>query len=290
MMISIIVVTYNRKNLLRQCLQSLLNQNYHKKYEIIVIDNASSDATAGLIKNEYPKKVKFLRRNARSPLSVCKNEGIKIALGDIIAFIDDDCWAKDNWLRVIEDSLINHDLLGGAVLPAPRTIFPWWWRNSLNWLIGINPVPAYTFLPLGSNIAFKKYVLEKIRQHVKSSANNFHQHLPYAQDNYRVRQALSLGFSLLVKTELIVYHHLPKERLKFFSLTRRSYQEGVAWVCLEKNRKTFIVSFVAFLLAPLRLIFSWDINRFFRMVVRLSYIANYFRKRQAQRIQDRREW
>lgn len=275
-MISVVVVTYNRKRLLKRCLDSLLNQNFNKECEIIIIDNGSDDGTEEFIKKEYNRGVKFINNKKRLNLSTCKNLGIEIASGDITAFIDDDCVASNNWLEVIQDSLGNYDIVGGAVLPITQAQFPWWWRSSLDWLIGINPKPNKKILPIGSNIAFKKYALEKLQEDEKYNPIDNNQYLPYAEDNYRVKRALTLGFSIKINQDMIVYHYIPRQRLKIAYLIRRSYNDGFAWATRERDVKIFIYRFIALIINPVRFLISWDINQLFRMIVSISYMFNYF--------------
>lgn len=166
-MINVVMVTYNRKLIIDKCLDTILNQDFNEEFEIIVIDNCSCDGTEEFIKTKFNKRVKLIENKTRLNLLACKNLGLNLACGDIIAFIDDDCLASKDWLKAIRNSLTNYDFVGGVVLPTPDTKFPWWWRESLDWLIGINLKPNMKFLPLGSNIAFRRSALEKILNRLK---------------------------------------------------------------------------------------------------------------------------
>jgi len=95
-MISIIIPTYNRKKSLQKTLKVLQNQSY-KDFEIIVVDDGSSDSTENFIKTNYPQ-IKFLKQNNQGP-GTARNTGIKKAQGEIIAFTDDDCVPNKNWLK-----------------------------------------------------------------------------------------------------------------------------------------------------------------------------------------------
>ena len=65
--LSIIIVNFNSKNLLKDCLQSI-NQNIRKiSYEIIVIDNHSSDGSPDMVKNEFPQ-VKLIKNLENPPI------------------------------------------------------------------------------------------------------------------------------------------------------------------------------------------------------------------------------
>ncbi len=269
--ISVIIVTFNRRPLLKSCLESILHQESYKDYEIIVIDNGSTDGTDNLVEATFKESVKYIRNSGRIPLNTCKNLGIQNASGEIIAFIDDDCIAPNNWLDTIEKSIADYDFIGGAVLPILNTRFPQWWNNSLNWLIGINPNPTGKFPPLGSNIAFKKDALKELNKENNKNSGL----LPYVEDYYRVKQALKTGLSLKVIPGMLVYHHIPTERLKIKYLIKRSYAEGKAWGDYDKNIALLFISLIKLFINPVRFIVFLNINYLFLAIVNISYIFNF---------------
>ncbi len=221
-MISVIIITYNRRQLLRECLESLLNQKTDETPEIIVIDNFSSDQTDKFILRQFGNRITFIKNTKRLSLWEAKNKGIQASLGDIIAFIDDDCLAPEHWLEDIKKSLKDFDFTGGATYALPDIRFPWWWRKSLEWLIGINTSPNHKFLPLGSNLAFHRYVLEKILMNNQNWAPQVY--LPYGEDNYRVRLALEHNFTMKIDMDLTVYHQFSTKRISLGYLITRGYQ------------------------------------------------------------------
>ena len=95
--VSVIVPAYNSPKRTAKCIQALLNQSYPKNsYEIILIDNGSSDDTVKTIQ-EYP--VIFLsEKTIKSPYAA-RNKGIKNAKGDIIAMIDINCTPNRHWIH-----------------------------------------------------------------------------------------------------------------------------------------------------------------------------------------------
>jgi len=98
--ISVIIPTFNRKELLKRCLESILGQEFDTdKYEIIVIDDGSADGTRELLKklSLSNKKMVYSRQDRGGPASA-RNRGIAKARGDIIGFIDDDAVADRRWL------------------------------------------------------------------------------------------------------------------------------------------------------------------------------------------------
>ncbi len=91
--ISVVIPTFNRKNFLKKAIESVLKQTF-SSYEIIVVDNVSSDGTLEMVKKEYPT-VKTIVQSIPG-VSATRNLGIKKSEGNWIAFLDsDDQWHKE---------------------------------------------------------------------------------------------------------------------------------------------------------------------------------------------------
>jgi len=92
--ISVVIPVYNVENYLKRCLDSVLNQTF-QDFEIILIDDGSQDKS-GKICDEYAKKDKRIKvihkKNAR--VSAARNDGIKMAKGKYVSFIDSDDWIE----------------------------------------------------------------------------------------------------------------------------------------------------------------------------------------------------
>lgn len=114
-MISVVIATYNRVNLLTRLLDELINQTIDKEeYEIIVIDDGSTDETSKVMM-EYINKynnIKYIKQNNKGPARA-RNKGIQMAKGDIVAFTDDDCIPDDNWLEIVKLKFAENNALIG---------------------------------------------------------------------------------------------------------------------------------------------------------------------------------
>jgi glycosyltransferase involved in cell wall biosynthesis len=95
--ISVIIPTYNRLESLLRALDSVLGQSY-KSFEIIVIDDGSTDKTADRIKQNY-SDIKYIYQS-NTGVSAARNAGIKHSTGDWLGFLDsDDEWHKDKLMH-----------------------------------------------------------------------------------------------------------------------------------------------------------------------------------------------
>ena len=113
--VSVIIPVYNGEKTLTQCLDSVLNQTY-RNYEVIVVDNNSTDRTKEIIYylKENNEKIKYVFAERRS-VGAARNEGIRATQGDIFAFTDADCICPHNWIEEIARpiKLENEDVTVG---------------------------------------------------------------------------------------------------------------------------------------------------------------------------------
>jgi|Deesub1362A_J573_1020465.scaffolds.fasta_scaffold00057_171 glycosyltransferase involved in cell wall biosynthesis len=103
--ISVVIPAHNASTKIHNLLESLKTQDFYD-YEIIVIDDNSSDPTSEIAK-EYAKVVKL--KNKKGPAGA-RNVGIREANGQIIAFTDSDCVAKKDWLKNIAKAFDDQNI------------------------------------------------------------------------------------------------------------------------------------------------------------------------------------
>ncbi|WP_405804676.1 glycosyltransferase [Streptomyces sp. NBC_00210] len=118
--ISVIVATHDRPQLLRQCLDSLLLMEY-PRFEVIVVDNAPTDASAEhLVKEAYGRRVRYFREPVAG-LARAHNRGLALAHGRIAAFTDDDTLVDARWLTELATAFSRDRRIGcvtGLIVPA----------------------------------------------------------------------------------------------------------------------------------------------------------------------------
>ena len=114
-LVSCIIPSHNRQNLLKKALDSVISQTY-KNLDIIVIDDASEDNTELLVKEcaERDKRIQYLKNSKSLGGSGARNVGIRKATGYYIAFLDDD----DEWMKNKIENQVNDIKTFDAVLCA----------------------------------------------------------------------------------------------------------------------------------------------------------------------------
>lgn len=99
-MISVVVPVYNMEKLIDKCLKSLLNQSV-KDYEVILVDDGSTDKSAAICDQYATRYLEFIRviHKANGGLSSARNAGIEHARGEYVIFPDPDDWLEENYIE-----------------------------------------------------------------------------------------------------------------------------------------------------------------------------------------------
>ena len=125
-MVSVVVPTHDRAGYLAVTLDSLNAQDIEAPYEVIVVDDGSRDATAGVARRAG---VRYVRHDRPRGVNAARNEGFRVASSDLIALVDDDVYAPPEWLRAMVDGAAAHpeaEAFGGPIRarfegPTPRS-------------------------------------------------------------------------------------------------------------------------------------------------------------------------
>jgi len=115
--VSLVIPAYNEEKYLPLCLDSIKKQDYPAEYEVIVVDNASTDNTAKIAR-DWGAKVVYESR--RSP-ACARQRGAEVATGEIIAFIDADTQASPCWLSTIVSRFVREPKT--VVISGPYAYF-----------------------------------------------------------------------------------------------------------------------------------------------------------------------
>lgn len=183
--VSVVVASYNSARTLKACLDSLERLNY-PDYEVIVVDDGSTDATPDLIrtgknqsvehrkapplvsedeKNPHFPHLRYIRHPRNAGLSVARNTGIEAAHGEIVAFTDADCRADQDWLYYLVGTLL---CTGAEAAGGPNFLPPD--DSAVAAAVMASPGgPAHVMLNdreaehiPGCNMAFYKWALDTI--------------------------------------------------------------------------------------------------------------------------------
>lgn len=157
---SVVIPCYNEENYVREAIKSLKQQTYKHKFEIIVVNNNSTDKTAEVAKQE---KVRLVNES-RAGVCFAREAGTLKAKGEIVISTDADTVFKKDWLEKIDKKFTQNDDLV-AVCGSCRYIDgPWWGKIYTHFLFGYDYIysiiSGHPFYVTATNIAFKKKYFE----------------------------------------------------------------------------------------------------------------------------------
>lgn len=247
---SVVVCTYNRCELLGELLLSLFDQTADKDiYEIIVVDNNSTDATSLVVGAASGKGRPLVRyvKEAKQGLSFARNAGAFQSKGDIIGYLDDDSKADSSWVeslcRVYNDFPLVA-CVGGrieAMWPVER---PKWLPQSLERNYGVFDLGddireiAYPANVLGGNISVRKEVLLKVGGFRSVLGRGLTGLLSNEEKDFchRIQQS---GGTVMYTPHALVYHKIQPERLNEAFLLRRAYWQGISNVRMKSSSNNY---------------------------------------------------
>ena len=109
--VSIIIVNYNTKNITLQTISSVYQKTKDIDFELIVVDNASTDGSTEAIENTFPK-VKLIKSSENLGFGRANNKGVEIAKGRNVFFLNPDTILLNNAVKILSDFLDNHPNVG----------------------------------------------------------------------------------------------------------------------------------------------------------------------------------
>lgn len=119
--VSVVIVNWNGERYLESCLRSVLNQSY-TNYEVILVDNASTDRSLSLIEREFPG-VLIVKNTTNQGFAAGNNSGIRLATGDYVATLNNDTVAEPDWLEQLVKVVEGDPSIGMA---ASLMLFHHW--------------------------------------------------------------------------------------------------------------------------------------------------------------------
>lgn len=219
MTIFIVIPVYNRKDITRKCLDSLLIQS-NTDFRIIVVDDASTDGTKEMIANEFPDVV-LLHGNGDLWWTGAINEGINYVLEnctdeDYVLLLNDDLVVPENYVSTYYELAVKfpETVIGSVILDINDRetilnggiIVNWWHakRKNLNYneKIALFPIGYYTKVSIltGRGVLFPITVFQKVGLYNK-------EHYCHYGDTELPKRAEKFGYSLIVSYDAVVYSH-----------------------------------------------------------------------------------
>lgn len=116
--LSIIVLNYNNKQVITRCIDTLLMYNSRYNYEIIIVDNQSTDGSYELLEKKYKGKIKLIK-NQKNGCSSGRNLGVENSTKEYILFLDSDQWILNKyWIDNYINLILNDNNIGAVAWNA----------------------------------------------------------------------------------------------------------------------------------------------------------------------------
>ena len=226
---SVIIPTYNRAGTLPRAIKSVFAQTFHD-WELIVVDDASSDETPQLIRDLFDTRIKYLRHDCNRGPSGSRNVGIEAARGTYIAFLDSD----DEWLpeKLAHDVQVysSRDDDTGLVYSGELILGP---QDAVERLPPTLHGRAYDDLLAGDFIGSCSRVT--VRRDALEIAGRFDEQLVNEED-WDLWLRIAKSFSIGVVDECLVKHYVGHEQLTSQAGGLRRIYEGRARI-IAKHRE-----------------------------------------------------
>ena len=218
---SLVVPTRNRAAYLRVCLDSILAQQVDAPYEVIVVDDGSTDATHDVAERAGARVI----RQPPGGLNAARNVGVRAAESDLVVFVDDDIEAPPRWLAAYLEGADRHpgaDAFGGPIRarfegPSPRSC-------------GREPAPITT-LDLGPEDREAEFVWGAnmaIRRRAVERAGAFDEDLPlFGDEEEWLTRLRAAGGRVVYLADARLDHRRVGDDARLGALMRGAYVRGL---------------------------------------------------------------
>jgi glycosyltransferase involved in cell wall biosynthesis len=245
---TVLICTYNRGNLLGETLDAIAKIRTALAWEVVVVDNNSTDRTRSVVESRqahYPITLRYLFE-PRQGNSFALNTGIAATHATIIAFTDDDVRVSEEWLQAGCAPMLSNpaiDYTGGPVRPIWDAPPPAWVDQTRSDLWGTLAILDYgrtSFVfeerkrvPLGANMAVRRTLFDHV--------GNFDTNLGRVRNSLRGQaqaeffcRSRNAGARGVYVPAMAVEHHVPASRLTRSYFRRWWFMKGVGRQRLEQ--------------------------------------------------------
>lgn len=210
--ISIVIVTYNSKHHLEECLTSLKKTDYpSKKYEVIIVDNNSKDGTDEYVKKVFPW-VRFVKLNKNYGVDFANNIGAKKSRGKYVVFLNPDTVVEKDWLKELTKEIESNDRIASV---GPKVIY--YQKDIINTIGSCWTILGFSFA-VGEGEPKEKFSKKRfifapagccmmVRKDLFLSLGGFDEdYFMYIEEPDLTWKFWNLGYKVLFVPSSIIYH------------------------------------------------------------------------------------
>jgi len=279
-MLSIVICTYNRNDILKICLETIVKYfptNFTA--EMIIVNNNSTDSTAQTL-TDFVKTYSWCKvvNEPKQGLSQARNTGFQSASHSWILYLDDDAKIDQNLFNRIHENikLQTYQCIGGMYLPWYVNEKPKWFRdkwasNQLAYdklhLLQINEFAS------GGVFLVHKNLLEK-HKGFRTTFGMRGKQLGYGEETDLQRRIRKAGEKVAYDPEMIIYHLVPPHKMTVSWQLKSSFQMGKTFLKTAGYTENFLYVFFTLIIGVLQL-FVFSIICFPKLLRKDYFIQNY---------------
>ncbi len=210
--VSVIIPVYNVEQYLRQCLDSVCNQTF-KDIEIIIVNDCSPDNSLEIIK-EYQRKderIVLVDLKQNVGLGFARNEGMKVAKGKYITFVDSDDWIANNYVEVLYNTIRKSN----SVFVCSE----YWYYNNISREVTKGIAYSNVYDTVINSISYKKQLIQNL-SFCRAWTTIYEKDFLFSNDIYfkvtKFEDTLFL-YELIVKSSGVLFI---KDRLYYYRVNR----------------------------------------------------------------------
>jgi len=239
--VSVIIATRDRDALLAQTLEALIAQRWPRdRFEILVIDNGSSDRTRAVVQaaagraNGPPIRYFYVAEPGKSGAI---NQALPYATGELLAFTDDDVMTHPTWIERLSSAFAETgaDFVAGRILPRWESAPPSWLSPNLYGVLAIpdngearvtiTAADGPSIIPIGANMAVRADVMRRVGG-FRSDLGKLAGTLRTGEDHELCLRMLHAGCRGIYEPTAVVHHWVARERLDRRYFRQWLYQNG----------------------------------------------------------------
>lgn len=227
MMISVIICTYNRSNIIKHCLESILHAENIEGLDLLVVDNNSSDDTY-LVVSQYPR-FRYIKEE-KVGLSHARNRGIAEAKGEWLFYLDDDAKVRHDIFNEVRHTIDHYDFgMFTGIFKA------WYVEKPPKWLpfdIGNYPRLSFNksrhigkYYVTGNVMVIHKETLQNIALFPIGVGMNGDK-VGYGEETFIETRFREKSIPVGINPNMVIYHQVLPYKYKLSWILRSTFQRG----------------------------------------------------------------
>lgn len=239
MIISFIICTYNREKYIYECLSRLASNTVKEGWEIILVNNNSTDNTAAecerFVEDYQPANYHYFLETQQG-LSFARNRGIQEAKGEWLVFLDDDAMVEPDYIASLQKHLSAHPeagAFGGQIIPLFEDKTPSWYSywtmiyvSAMDRGKAVHPFPANKY-PIGANMGVKREVIDRVGM-FNTALGRTGNNLLSGEEKDLFNRIHAAGYSILYFPDIQVHHCIPAKRTTPEFVAKLGYGVGIS--------------------------------------------------------------